>query len=191
MDLQLLRQATSAEHSSTEETVPLMADDLDHATYVDTLRRFYRVALAWDRWADSNVPVDLKPLLEGRRRATLLAEDLRNLGEPTLPADIPDAEFINNDAATREVFLGRLYVMEGSTLGGQYIARHVEEKLNLPHGVGDSYFVGYGDNTGERWRQVREVLSAVPDEQGSAVITSAKQMFEIFGAIMRQPVLSH
>ena len=96
-----------------------------------------------------------------------------------------EASAISGDP--RSIFLGRMYVMEGSTLGGQYIARHVEETLGIRPGEGNSYFRGYGDATGERWREFREVLKALPDTETDTVIASAREMFAIFGEAMRAP----
>jgi heme oxygenase len=130
--------------------------------------------------------------MQGRRRSSLLHADLETLGWKTSdasPAALRYAVQTMNDTVVpgdpRAVFLGRMYVMEGSTLGGQYIARHLEQQLRLPHGVGNSYFVGYGEQTGERWREVREVLAALPDEHAETVVRSAKNMFQLFGETMR------
>ena len=194
MDLIRLREQTAGNHAATEDTVPLMSPALTRAEYIATLRRFYRVVSAWDRWVDAHVPADLLPLLAGRRRADLLAHDLE-----AMQADVPDsagalpestmeASSITGDP--RSIFLGRVYVMEGSTLGGQYIARHAEEMLGIAPGDGNSYFLGYGEATGERWREVRSVLAALPDTEADTVIASAKEMFNLFGDAMREGELA-
>jgi heme oxygenase len=188
MDLTRLRKETASKHSSTEETVPLMKPSLTRVEYADVLRCFFSAVSAWDRWADVHVPADLVPLLAGRRRADLLADDLLALGE-AIPQP-PEAALRRMEESTvpgdpRSVFLGRMYVMEGSTLGGQYIAKHVEETLGLQRGHGNSYFVGYGDDTAVRWQQFRAVLSAVSDSETETVIASAKNMFSLFGECMR------
>jgi len=186
MDLKRLRQETAAEHSGTEETVPLMREDLTRAMYVECLRRFYRVVRAWDAWCDKNAPADLIPLLKGRRRATLLADDLQFLGGSGPIGDLANSMDVTIPGDARSIFLGRMYVMEGSTLGGQYIAAHVEEKLGLSHGLGDSYFVGYGAETSTRWQEFRSVLTALDETQADTVIDAAKQMFTIFRIAMNE-----
>jgi heme oxygenase (biliverdin-IX-beta and delta-forming) len=188
MDLTRLREQTAAEHAGTEETVPLMSADLTRDAYADTLRRFHRVVAAWDRWADANTPADLLPLLQGRRRATLLADDLQTLGHIAPAPAMDDAmqqTAVPGDA--RSVFLGRMYVMEGSTLGGQFIAKHLEEHFGLQHGRGNSYFVGYDTETGSRWKEFRAVLADLPESESDTVIASAKNMFDLFGRSMRTP----
>ena len=189
MDLSRLRQDTAAEHSRTEETVPVMSPTLTREQYVDVLLRFYRVVKAWDQWADRNVPDDLRGLLAQRRRAALLADDLRRMDVTELPggAQIPTGRMARTvPGESRSVFLGRMYVMEGSTLGGQFIARHVEERLHLRTGEDNSYFAGYGDATGQRWREFRAVLAELPDSETETVIDSAKDFFHLFGEIMQE-----
>jgi heme oxygenase len=165
-----------------------MSPSLTREQYVDVLRRFYRIVRAWDAWADVHVPEDLRALLSERRRASLLADDLKTMGadapeEDDVPHASMEASAVSGDP--RAVFLGRMYVMEGSTLGGQLLARHVEQQLALDRGVGDSYFAGYGDHTGQRWREFKSLLEALPDSQGDTVIASAKNMFQLFGESMR------
>ena len=76
--------------------------------------------------------------------------------------------------------LGAMYVLEGSTLGGRYIASHVGNVLGLVPGRGDRFFRGYEERTIPMWREFQQVLLAVPEEQGDAVIEAAKGMFGIF-----------
>ena len=187
MNLQRLREQTAAEHTSTEDSVPLMGASLTREEYVLNLQRFYRVVGAWDRWVDANAPEDLLPLLHGRRRATLLLHDLQAM-EAAVPAalpSLPKLEHSEVEGDARSVFLGRMYVMEGSTLGGQYLARHAEETLGLASGEGTAYFRGYGEATGERWREFRAVLQQLPEQQEATVTAAAKEMFKIFREAMR------
>jgi heme oxygenase (biliverdin-IX-beta and delta-forming) len=73
-----------------------------------------------------------------------------------------------------------MYVMEGSTLGGQYIARHVEKTLHFTPGQGNAYFRGYSERTGELWREFKSLLTALPETDSDTVIASAKATFAVF-----------
>lgn len=190
MDTGRLRQETQAAHLLTEETVPLMRPDLSLSLYAQVLQGFYCVARAWDDWADANAPEDLRATLLQRRHASLLADDLLSVraevpGDESVPHDLLRSETVPGDP--RSVFLGRMYVMEGSTLGGQMLARHVEDRLKLTPGRGNSYFIGYGEATGLRWREFKHLLGALPDDDADTVIASANQMFGFF----RQTMLPH
>ena len=173
MDIQTLRQQTEADHRSAEESLPLMQPNLDRATYVDCLGKWYGVIAAWEEQASSFAPDWLLPLLLTRSRRPLLALDLAwfgvlaPLGRSALPSlrDLPS-------------LLGAMYVIEGSSLGGQIIARHVETALFLTPGQGDSFFRGHGSQTGPLWKEFCEMLKTqVPDDQTDTVIASAKRMF--------------
>jgi heme oxygenase (biliverdin-IX-beta and delta-forming) len=189
MDLDYLRQATRSDHEATESTVSLMDPALTRADYVEVLQRMYGAVRAWDEWSTVHAPPVLAPLLAGRHRSPLIAADLDTLQAPTPSIDNDTnaslAAYLQGDETQRTAaFLGAMYVIEGSTLGGQYIARHVEQTLGFEPGHGDSYFRGYGDQTGSMWRDFKAVLAEVPDAHTDLVVQSAKQMFAFFAAHM-------
>ena len=189
MDLDYLRTATRPEHEGTESTVSLMDATLTRAQYAETLAHMYRAVRAWDDWSLARAPEDLTALLHGRQRSRLIEADLQSLGAeppvslpplhavPWMPASTGPGEF-------EARFLGAMYVIEGSTLGGQYIAKHAEETLGLTPGQGNSYFRGYAERNGSMWRAFKAVLAEVPDRYTDAVVQSAKAMFGFFAAQM-------
>ena len=182
MDLEQLRRVTLPDHNAVEQSVPLMDEGLDLDTYVSCLLKLHGIIAAWEDWAALNAPAWIQPLMAGRRRGHLLMLDLTWFGaddsgevRPPLPE--------MRDAAT---LLGAMYVIEGSTLGGQLIARHVERVLGLTPGQGNAYFRGHNERTGQLWKGFCDVLrTKVPDSETDAVITAAKAMFGAFGAWMR------
>jgi heme oxygenase (biliverdin-IX-beta and delta-forming) len=182
MDLERLRRETVPDHNSVEQSVPLMDEGLTRDTYVSCLLKLHGIIAAWEEWAVANAPVWIQPFLAARRRAQLLRLDLTWFGaedpddeRPTLP-QMADAAGV----------LGAMYVMEGSTLGGQLIARHVERVLDLAPGQGDAYFRGHNERTGRLWKEFCDVLQTkVPDSETDAVISGAKAMFRVFGLWMQ------
>jgi heme oxygenase len=160
-----------------------MHQGLNKAEYVQCLQRIYGVVAAWEERAAEVAPEWLQPALLIRQRRLLLELDLSWFGvtekddwRPTLPE-------MNNLSS----LFGTMYVMEGSTLGGQFIARHVEAALHLSEGRGNSYFRGHGSQTGPLWKEFCEMLKErIPDEQTDAVVISAKAMFHTFGAWMQR-----
>jgi heme oxygenase len=178
LDIQRLRQETEADHQNVEGAVPLMHRGLNIAEYVQCLQRIYGVVAAWEERAVEVAPEWLQPVLLARRRRPLLELDLawfdvseRDDRRPTLP-----------EMNSLSSLFGTMYVMEGSTLGGQLIARHVEAALHLSEGRGNSYFRGHGGQTGPLWREFCEMLKLrIPDEQTDTVVVSAKAMFRTFG----------
>jgi heme oxygenase len=181
VDIERLRQATAVDHETVETTVPLMSADLTRVEYCVALDRFYGIIRAWDELAAAQAPSSLRGVLVDRRRSDLIASDLAFFGAPPPAGPLP----VLPSPATEAHFYGYMYVIEGSTLGGQYIARHVEQTLGLEPGMGDAYFRGYGEQTGKRWREFKAVLATVPEEATVDVIEGAHQMFLYFGNWMK------
>jgi heme oxygenase len=92
----------------------------------------------------------------------------RRAGGPELPP-VPDTD----------TALGRLYVLEGSTLGGVFIDRHL---ASLPWlaGIGGLHaFSPYGPETGAMWHRYRQVTQARVAAGGNAdrLVAAARDTF--------------
>ena len=160
-----------------------MDDGLDLAQYIGYLRKIYGVVAAWEERAAETAPAWMQAMLAPRQRAGLLRRDLVWFGV-TIPED---ERPILPEIGDLPSLLGAMYVMEGSSLGGQFIARHVEDKLHLNQGEGDAYFRGHGNDTGRMWKEFCDVLKMrVADKDADAVVSSAKAMFAAFGAWLRR-----
>ena len=116
----------------------------------------------------------LLPDSQERKKIGWLKEDLisLNLSELNLKL-LPKREqvFKNKYEA-----LGFLYVIEGSTLGGQMIVKKLKENKRL----GDAnfnYYSGYGPKTGKYWKTFKETTNAVLPEYHEQVLYSASQTF--------------
>jgi heme oxygenase (biliverdin-IX-beta and delta-forming) len=182
MDLEQLRRETLPDHSAVEQSVPLMDEELDVGTYVSCLLKLHGIITAWEEWAPLNAPLWIHPLLAARRRGQLIMLDLTWFGADA-PGEARPPLPEMRDAAS---LLGAMYVIEGSTLGGQLIARHVERVLGLTAGQGSAYFRGHNERTGQLWKGFCDALRTnVPDSDTDAVIAAAKAMFGAFGAWMR------
>ncbi len=74
--------------------------------------------------------------------------------------------------------LGAMYVIEGSTLGGNVIAK----QLSKTEGFEETsfYFFGcYQENTGLMWKNFKEFLdSQIKEESYNKVLSGAKKMYE-------------
>lgn len=110
--------------------------------------------------------------LEKRRKLSLIETDLK-----TLKVAMPRPEFsvqINNEAESWGIF----YVMEGSTLGGNMIAKQLAKNGTFKD-VTFNYFRCYGEHTGSFWKTFREVLNeeVTPDQQDDCV-TGANKAYQ-------------
>jgi len=63
--------------------------------------------------------------------------------------------------------LGCLYVLEGATLGGQVIGRHLKKNLALDEDRGCAFFCSYGDEVGLMWQSFQETLRSYCSKYGS------------------------
>jgi len=175
--LRLLRAGTATEHESVERTLDLLDPHLDRSRLTGVLTRmhgFWQAAeTGLDDWA-ARFPSDARAVTwSARRRANLFAADLDALGaaptdaEPALPpvGDTDDA-------------LGRMYVLEGSTLGGVLIDRHLGGLPSLS-GVRLRAFSPYGTETGAMWHAFRRVTRDRVADGGDAetMLTAATGTF--------------
>jgi heme oxygenase (biliverdin-IX-beta and delta-forming) len=183
--LQLLRAGTATEHAEVERTLDLMDAGLDRPRLVDVLDRlhaFWTSAEAGlDAWAERH-PADARAVdWPRRRRARLFAEDLHALdaGGGGARPQLPGVD--DTDQA-----LGRLYVLEGATLGGTFIDRHLARLPQLS-GVRVRAFCPYGPETGAMWHAFRRVTRERVASGGNAavVVTAARQTFGALAAWCR------
>lgn len=102
--------------------------------------------------------VDLRAVgldLDARLKAPLLEADLRCLGVD--PGQVPACDDLPGLPALPEA-LGCLYVLEGSTLGGQVISRHLRKTMGIVPGHGGSFFASDGRDVGAMWRDFCRAL---------------------------------
>jgi len=102
--------------------------------------------------------------LQARRKLPLLERDFAALGT-SLP--IRQSAGLGVAIADQDQALGMLYVMEGSTLGGQVIARSLSRSLGLTETHGAAYFHSYGSAVVPRWQETQAALNAFQANGGS------------------------
>lgn len=151
-----------------ERALDLLRPDLDLARYVRLLERFYGFYEPWERSAGDS------DWLEDRRKTPLLRSDLLYFErEPSALALCPELP----GGGTAAEMAGVMYVLEGSTLGGQLLAKHFARTLSVRPGEGGSFFAGYGARTGAMWQAFRERAEREGDAHRS--IAPALQTFDI------------
>jgi len=83
--------------------------------------------------------------------------------------------------------LGARYVVEGSTLGGRELARHLAPLLGATGTAGRRFFLGRGACTGAAWQTFLEQLSVSASTPAlrKEILAAAVATFEIFEQWMR------
>jgi heme oxygenase len=148
-----LRLATAEAHDELEAALGLLSEVPDRQRFLRVLDRFYGFHAVWEHAIRRHR--DLARLHAPRTRLPHLRRDLAALGRTSgeiraLPLCLAAHHLLDDP----DEAVGSLYVMEGSTLGGQIIARELADADWLPAG-GLTYFHPYGRRTGEMWRTFR------------------------------------
>lgn len=113
-----------------------------------------------------------------RAKAPSLRWDLEVLGHSTVSLEgLPRAHALPAHRS-RDHALGVAYVLEGATLGGAVIARHLEQSFGLTAANGARFFWSYGSDTPQMWRQFCALLTdAEPTVAADRVLAAAQQTF--------------
>jgi heme oxygenase len=176
--LSRLRSETREQHDAIEKTLLLMDDDLTLETYRRQLEQFYGFYKpVEERLFKRCGPLAAWLAVEQRRKTALLQADLSALGHPAV-ARLPLCTELPSLVSSAECF-GCLYVLEGATLGGMIISRHVQLKLGVTPSAGAAFFGGYGDQTGAMWQQFRAAITAfsTDEDDQDVVVASARTTF--------------
>jgi heme oxygenase (biliverdin-IX-beta and delta-forming) len=176
--LSRLKLETAAEHAAIEAATRIMRPDIGVPDYRGYLERTYGFYQPVEQMLEH---MGVWPALEldgaARVKLPLLGRDLTELGGD--PSALPICAAPPQLAGLPEA-VGCAYVLEGSTLGGRVISRHVQTRLGpqVPHRFLDAY----GADIGERWQAFRAALRWFADsrETENRVITGARQTFESF-----------
>ncbi|RKH71409.1 heme oxygenase [Corallococcus aberystwythensis] len=192
--MQRLKTETRSHHERTEGVVRLMDAHLTPGDYQSHLEAFYGLYLPLEALLAAPLSA-LEPALnlEARWKTPLLEADLRTLGHDTGSlARLPRASPLPAVPGLAEA-LGCAYVLEGSTLGGQLILRHLMRHFGPDAGVGVfAFFRAYGDQVGPMWRAFGEALTqasrrAASESFDAAVVQGARDTFDTFAAwLMRE-----
>jgi len=161
-----LRHETRDAHKDLERVLDFTSATLTRDLYRRRLAQYYGFyapleAALRRRCGEPDATVGDAPSLGATLDARLcktplLRQDLEHLqvGVDTLPLchDLPSLR-------THADMLGCLYVLEGATLGGRMIIRHLETALGITPTTGGRFFDGYADDTGRMWNAMREMLT--------------------------------
>lgn len=112
--------------------------------------------------------------LNNRKKLALIEKDLESLSLEN-QAVSHDLKFDNEHEA-----LGAMYVIEGSTLGGNVIAKQLSKTEGFDN-VTFNFFGCYQENTGPMWKNFKEVLDTeVTEEHYNEVLSGAKKTIYVF-----------
>jgi Heme oxygenase len=178
MILAKLKAETKDQHEALESVVDVMDSTFTLDDYRRLITKFYLFYSA----IEPSLPAEqLKENgfdIEPRRKVPSLENDLRSLGvdpQVSVTAEIP---VFDNVAKA----YGAVYVLEGATLGGQIISRHLSSALGITSETGASFFSSYGPNVGPMWKEFGAAITAYAEANGSEddIVAGARETFDAF-----------
>ncbi len=180
--MQQLKTATEAEHRLTE-VASLAAKIRDGSLQIDEYQDLIVKNFLIHHQLEQSLQLVLEQVQEQRltqffrERSHSLAQDLAALGlsDRVTPADIPAFPI----QPTVAHLLGTLYVLEGSMLGNQYIAKALRQNDHLK-AISAFHFYQKDAETGNRWREFQALTNQSNIMDSNEVITAACSAFQYF-----------
>jgi heme oxygenase len=183
-----LKSGTEQQHREIEALIDPMKNfcslDAYKAHVFKTWLFYHPLEANLDKIDWSAVGIDFA----SRRKTLLLERDLTALSVPYTALNAGDWTL---KRANLDFAIGCLYVLEGATLGGQVISRHLA-KLGIVPENGGLFFNGYGAKTGQMWKSFQSSATTycVTEDQIAEAVNGAKWTFEQFRESMLREELS-
>ncbi|WP_448518496.1 biliverdin-producing heme oxygenase [Rhodoflexus sp.] len=165
-----LKAFTATHHDQIEQnplTKAIVEGTITKEDYTHLLRKFYGFYSACEPLLEqSTLWKQMGFDIAARRKTPKLVQDLHFLGadlaDLTICQDLPP---LQTDAQR----IGFLYVVEGSTLGGQFLSRALAKKFGFTAEQGAAYFNSYGtENLGYMWKEFQIMLNQFADRHPEA-----------------------
>lgn len=175
--IELLRSHTRGIHTELENTLTLDRITRSRSAYAEVLSTFRDILNPLERLLTAS-PVQSEPDLDlsHRLRHDRLLADLAHF--PPIP---PRNITLPWSTLSRAEATGVLYVLEGSTLGGQVISTALKQRLEIDAKNGASYFHGHGPDTVTRWRSfLGWANQTLPEQAFPEAGHAAVQTFKLF-----------
>jgi len=184
----LLRAQTAAAHEQLEARLDVFSRLRSLEDYRALLARLYGLYEPLElRLAVVAQASALTLDFATRQKAPLIERDLAALGlDREAMARLPRCTRLPALTGPAAAF-GCLYVLEGATLGGQFVSRHVARELGVDHQGGTAFFSSYGEDVGPMWRKFVTALEhfACDADRQAVVLRSAHETFAVFEAWLR------
>ena len=180
MILQRLREHTHENHKRLEARLDLLHAALSLDAYRALLARFYGFYVPVETCLAEmcqNSALDVQ--FPQRRKAHFLVQDLEILG---LSRQQITALPLCANGPALSVFpqaLGCMYVLEGATLGGQLISRHLQSVHGISEENGGAFFHSYGPDVRIMWRAFGAALTSYADRmaEDTLILSAACDTF--------------
>ncbi len=122
-----------------------------------------------------------------RRKLPWLQEDLAYLDiDPLAAENLPRQPLPDMTPEDVGELAGMLYTIEGSTLGGQVISRHLSVHHGLGPDCGGRFFSAYHHLTDQRWHEFQQFLNStlLADTMTRRAISASRRTFALIETIL-------
>lgn len=181
--LDALRSSTATAHRRLEQRLALVDPGLSSARYraiVEAMWGYHAPLEARLAAAGAWEAVGLDG--RARRRVHHLHRDLVALGRTEAAIErLPRCERLPSVSTPAEA-IGCLYVIEGSTLGGRVVLRHVRRCVGVDVESGARFFAGYGEHTAARWQETCAAIARF-DRQPRAIERASRSAVDTFASL--------
>jgi len=175
----MLKRETATVHEKVMEeswAQRLLSADYTWVEYRNLLQKHYSFYLPLETLLSASL---CSPLYSASRvKHPLLQADLAFLAAPVHHGSgiLPKLPIVDGVPSA----LGVCYVLEGATLGGQMIAKHLRTSLGMHHSEGLSFFTGYGGQTGQMWNGFKSQACDIvrTPRAATAMLAAALETFD-------------
>ncbi len=171
-----LKEQTKQQHDDTEaklQSQKIFDKSYTLDDYKTLLIHNYKLINRYEPQIQDQLQKYAELKLNLRSKIKALKTDLNNLKIETTD-EIP-VQNLENEA---EAF-GALYVMEGSTLGGNVIAKQLRKNPEFEN-VEFNYFGVYGENTGLFWQEFKAIIDEkISENQYEDCVAGAKKAYQL------------
>jgi heme oxygenase len=188
MFIQNLRASTADCHKQLELnslSQALLSSNVNETIYCSYLIQLYSFVKGFEQYVFPELGQHFLNI-NNRKKAFLIEEDLIAFDITIDTHSLLEDVYFRNTYTDIYLAAGALYVLEGSTLGGQIIVRHLQKAM--PQGfVHASYFLGYQQRTGSMWKEFLQQLAALPQstQHEQQIINGAITTFKIIDGLLR------
>ncbi len=187
MFLQNLRIATADCHKQLELnslSLALLSEKVNKEIYYSYLTRLYSYVKGFEQYI---YPILTNHFLNinDRKKALFIEDDLKAFDIAINKNTLLEEAFFTDTYPDIYLAAGGLYVLEGSTLGGQIIVKHLQKVMPLGL-VNAAYFSGYQQKTGSMWKEFLQQLIALPKStlEEQKIIKGAVTTFKIIDGLL-------
>lgn len=172
-----LKNETATMHERLEDTrlsKALISNDVSIDNYLAYLQSMKGII---DFFEDAifTLVSPIIPDIADRKKAHLIRNDF----DFFKGAAANDRSYRPFKAASIPFALGYFYVIEGSTLGGRVLLKHLQPRLAVTAHAGGSFFAGYEEKTSIMWKTFLQQLGtyALENNCEEEIIEGAKHAF--------------